>query len=89
MHYLSILRAEMYSWLKTTLKSCATIVCYSMSAEQVGVGKQIGVGEIAGLQAPSGLQLCQKWDQNTFFKISLEKLQFTNKEILSTFIHSC
>ena len=61
MNYLSIPRAETYSWLKTTIKSCVTLVCYHISAEQegvskVGVGQQVGVCEIAQPQAPASFR---------------------------------
>ena len=39
-----MLRAETYSRFKTTLRSYATLVCYHISAEHVGVGEEVGVG---------------------------------------------
>ena len=35
----------MHFWFETTLKSCVTLVCYHISAKQVGMGKEIGVGK--------------------------------------------
>ena len=49
MNNLSILRAETYSWFKTTLKSCATLVCYHISAEHMSVGEHVGVGSEVGV----------------------------------------
>ena len=69
MNYLSILRADTYCWLKTTLKSCVTLVCYHISAEQVGVSKvgvgmagvgKVAVGKVAWPQAPSVFRPHQK-----------------------------
>ena len=42
----------MYSWVKTTLKSCVTLVCDHISAEQVCVGELVGVGETVGVGEP-------------------------------------
>ena len=55
MNYLSILRAEMYSWFKTTLKSCATLVCYHISAEHVSVGEHVGVDKHVGVGEEVGV----------------------------------